>query len=218
MVSTTKEDLQHWEGDILYHGTNSYWVAHCLKNYGGVFCREPEFVNDAQKWVHQWNNLLSVATSIPEALSYAVRSSHDYQKRGSVLIIPVTKLIAERLDKKSFDERDTPLPYLLPGEFQEYIVNKLPKNVSKILRKDDLELYQMLGDSELSKQRVDVDGLARKLVEYCTGHIHAIRQRAMEIDPHVDFGVGDVNGVTVLHYLEENGALCEDFTRNFGGF
>lgn len=206
---TTKEDVPTMIGNIIYHGTSKQWVDESIRTYGrvqsGHFRGEPEE-----------SKCLSVSFDLEESLAYAIRHAHKYNAEGSVLIIPFTPKLAERFDLDRWNECDAPFPFFLSEEFSQYVVGRIPTEIAQILGKEESALYQMIDD--LDEPEFDVNDLGTPLTAFCKKQVLRMRKKVLKLHPSATFYDGEVSGIGVLKYLEENGAICEDFTTNFGNF
>lgn len=135
--------------DFIYHGTSTVWVQEAIRRYH-------RFQNEHYSG-NGFKHNLSIASEIEEAIVYAVK--HGFETGGSLLIIPFQRPISERFDLAGLANLDAPMPYLLPQEFVEFRLRKIPGRLREILevpglleRREDLEdvLFRFL-DSEIER-------------------------------------------------------------------
>ena len=183
-MTLTEEELEKLGGHILYHGTNSYWVAYCMKRYGRIVNQKPKCDPTTKKLLLSPEDLedyMSVAIDIDETIPYALKSSLRYNKEGSVLIIPGTSILAERFDSYGYDGIDRPLPFLLPNEFREYKLGKIPQSI---------------------RQERDGDRLREKLEAFCVHHISRIREETIRMNPTAKF-MDKIDGKYIVQYISD---------------
>lgn len=197
-MSFTREDIENWRGDVLYHGTSVEWVDHSVRRYARVQTRDFEGEPISSR-------NLSVTFDLEESIAYAVRSAQVYSTHGCVLTFQLDGAVLHRLDHKAWNDDDAPLPYLLRDEFTVLPLDNLPQGLEEIFYKsqDDLEGQ-------------DVEDVAERLERYCTRQIQELRVRIKELHPQEDF-FGEADGERVMRYLEDNNVLYEGFCNDFLG-
>jgi len=129
----------------------------------------------------------------------------DVKLNGSVLIIPITDAVLERLDLEDFrNSEDSNIPSVYPGEFSEYKL-AIPDKFKKIFYSSESEL------ENLARKGVDVTGMIRDLVKYTDYHCGEIKKIVKKMNPNEEI---EPQSEATLGYMAVRELINPNFIRN----